>query len=187
MKPTRAPQRPRDRSWRVTTAIRVFALALASGQVLSAGSLGSVGVVLVALVLVGAACCAVELQQVWHTPWVPVVEGVLAASLLGPATGPVEPLLVYLAVPCVVAGVRHGWVTTANTSLASAAAMMASWGAAQTLGGTEAPVAACPALAGARARRRPAGRLADPLGAEPRGRPGAVRRRTPPRRSSCTP
>src|SRR3954471_15115100 len=136
MKPKHAHQRPRDGSWRVTTAIRVFALALASGQVLSAGSVGSVGVVLVALVLVSAACCAVELQEVRHTPWVPVVEGVLAAFLLGTTTGPVEPLLVYLAVPCVVAGVRHGLVTTANTSLASAAAMMASVGAAQTLGHT---------------------------------------------------
>src|SRR4051794_1722697 len=141
MKSTRAPQRPRDRSWRVTTAIRVFSLALAAGQVLSAGSLGSVGVVLVALVLVSVACCAIELQEVRHTPWVPVVEGVLAASLLGTSAGPVEPLLLYLAVPCVVAGVRHGWVTTANTWLASAAAMLASWGAAQTLGATDAPVA----------------------------------------------
>lgn len=140
MRSTRAPDRRRDHTWRVTTAIRVFSLSLAAGQVLSYGSLGSVGVVLVALVLIGATCCAVELQQVRHTPWLPVVEGVLAASLLGTTTGPVEPLLVYLAVPCVVAGVRHGWVTTANTWLASAAAMLASWGAAQTLGGTDAPV-----------------------------------------------
>ncbi|MFC7493408.1 MULTISPECIES: sensor histidine kinase [unclassified Nocardioides] len=141
MKPTSACQRPRDRSWRVTTAIRVFVLALAAGHVLSAGSLGSVGVVFAALVLVSAACCVVELHEVRRTPWVPVVEGVLAASLLGTTAGPVEPLLVYLAVPCVVAGVRQGWVTTANTALASAAAMMASWGAAQTLAGTDTPVA----------------------------------------------
>ena len=35
-------------SWRVTTAVRVFALALATGQVFSAGSMGSTGVVLLA-------------------------------------------------------------------------------------------------------------------------------------------
>ena len=60
------------RSWRVTTAVRVFALALAAGQVLDARTLARrPACVLLALAIVGAACCACELQALAaRTPWV---------------------------------------------------------------------------------------------------------------------
>ncbi|KQZ67290.1 hypothetical protein ASD66_20205 [Nocardioides sp. Root151] len=103
-------------------------LAIPTGQALSVGSIDSVGIILISLVLLAAVACAVEFNPEGSTlPWTPVVEGVLAVVLIGTADGPVEPLLIYLVVPPVVAGLRHGWVTTVNTSLACGAAMIGAW------------------------------------------------------------
>jgi len=125
---TPAPDRlvsPAVRSWRVTTAVRVFLLALATGQVLQADTLGSAGGVLLALVPVAAACCAIELHEAWQRArWVTCMEGLVAVVLLGLADAPVEPLLVYLTVPAVVAGVRHGATATVVVSLVNAAAVL---------------------------------------------------------------
>ena len=113
-------------SWRVTTAVRVFALALATGQVLDAGSLSSAGVVLLGLAIVGAACCGCELHGTrGRTPWVAIAEGVMVSLLIGSAGDAVEPLLVYLAIPAVVAGISHGRLATTNTSLASVLTLVA--------------------------------------------------------------
>ncbi|GAB3769814.1 signal transduction histidine kinase [Nocardioides ginsengisegetis] len=112
--------------WRVTTAVRVFALATAVGQLVSADTLGIVGVVALQLGCVAAVCSALELTPLGRRlPWVTVLEGVAVVGLLGLANGPVEPLLVYLAVPTVVAGVRHGALATVNTSLSTAMALLA--------------------------------------------------------------
>lgn len=131
------------RTWRVTTATRAFVLAVAAGQVLAAGTLESVGIILISLVLVASVACAVEFEPLGaQSRWTPLAEGVLAAVLLGTTEAPVEPLLVYLVVPPVVAGLRHGWVTTINTALAQGLTMAAAWGAAETLGTAGAQVTA---------------------------------------------
>ncbi|KRF12632.1 hypothetical protein ASH02_13855 [Nocardioides sp. Soil796] len=113
----------------------MFVLAVAAGQVLAVGSLDSVGILLLSLVLVASVACVFELDPVGaQSPWTPVAEGVLAAILMGTTQAPVVPLLIYLVAPPVIAGLRHGWVTTANTALASGAAMLGAWGAADALG-----------------------------------------------------
>ncbi|WP_109507708.1 sensor histidine kinase [Nocardioides speluncae] len=110
---------PPARSWRLTTAARVFALAFAIGQALSAGSLEPAAVVLIALGVLAASACALDLHPSPTTARLaPIGEGVLATTLTVSAGAAATPLLVYLAVPPVVAGLRTGWVTVANTSLA---------------------------------------------------------------------
>lgn len=122
-----------SQSWRLTTAVRVFALALATGQVLDAGSLGSDGVVLLGLAIVGAASCGAELHGTrGRTPWVAMAEGVMVSLLIGSASHSVEPLLVYLAIPAVVTGINHGRLATTNTSLASVLTLAAAVVAAQS-------------------------------------------------------
>lgn len=112
--------------WRVTTAVRVFALATAVGQLVGSGTLGHVGLVALQLGCVAAVCSALDLTPLGRRlPWVTVLEGVAVVGLLGLAHGPVGPLLVYLAVPTVVAGVRHGAIATLNTSLATGMSLLA--------------------------------------------------------------
>lgn len=137
---TRGPRRvqstgvPSLRSWRVTTAVRVFALALSVGQLLSAEVLGQTASILFALALIAFVSSVLEFGVIDRgTPWIPVAEGVLAATLLTSAL-PVDSLLVYLAVPALVAGVRHGSVTTINTVLLSTAAVAATTAAYRDLG-----------------------------------------------------
>lgn len=130
----RRPVTPLARSWRVTTATRAFALALAAGQVLSAGALDSLGITLLAVTLINLVASAMELDpRLGSITWAPVVEGLLISVVIGTSAGSVEPLLVLLVVPPVVAGIRHGWVASANTSLASGATMLAVWTAAEPL------------------------------------------------------
>jgi len=113
-------------TWRVTTAVRVFGLALLVGQVLDNGNLRAGVVILTSLAVVGATCCACELQASRsRTPWIAVTEGLMIGVLIGTAAGPVEPLLPYLAVPAVVAGISGGFATTTNTWLATVLAFTA--------------------------------------------------------------
>ncbi len=132
---TRSPPLPRlERSWRVTTACRVFVIALATGQTLSAHSFQSVGVVLLSLGILATLACAIEADlDARVVQGTPMAEGVLAAALVGITNAPVTPLLVYLAVPPVVAGLRHGWVNVANTTLATGLGLVAAFVAADTL------------------------------------------------------
>ena len=110
------------RQWRVTTAIRVFTLALATGGVVASGSLGSAGPVLAALALIAGVTSALE----WGTPstgkrWLPIGESLLIALLL--MSAPEQPeVLAYLAVPPAVAGVRFGLLTATNAVFVAAAA-----------------------------------------------------------------
>lgn len=113
------------RSWRVTTAVRVFVLALAAGQVVGAGTLGSVGHLLLGLALLTGVCCAVELRTEHGGAWVPVVEGAAAGLLIGLPGGQVEPLFVYLALPAVVSGFRLGAVASVRTTLVTGAVVLA--------------------------------------------------------------
>ncbi len=101
--------RPLVRTWRIATAARVFVLALATGQLLGVHSGEPPVGILLALAVVAAACCVAELPLGTSSAlFVPVAEGVVAAVLLALASPAPDPLLVYLVLPAVVAGVRYG-------------------------------------------------------------------------------
>lgn len=103
--------------WRVTTAARAFALALVVGTVLGEESATEAAPLLVALMVIAAVSSVLEWDAPAHSrPWIPVGEAFMVAVLL--ASGPLQPsLLIYLAVPPIAAGVRHGWVTTVNAGI----------------------------------------------------------------------
>lgn len=122
------------RSWRVTTAARVFVLALATGQTLTTGTLPAVAIILVALATLGAVTCVLELEpHIEARRWTSLAEGVVAAGLLGSTDAPVAPLLIYLAVPPLVAGIRHGWVSAVNATAGTGLALVGAWVAASSL------------------------------------------------------
>lgn len=110
------------RQWRVTTAVRVFSLALAVGGVVAAGSFNQAAPLLVAIAVIAGIASALE----WGTPttsmrWLPIGEALLVALVL--MSVPEQPgLVAYLAVPPVVAGVRFGVLVTTNATLVAAAA-----------------------------------------------------------------
>lgn len=134
---------PPARSWRLTTAARVFALAFAIGQALSAGSVDSAAVVLIALGVLAASACALDLHPSPTTARLaPVAEGILVAVLTVGTGAAAVPLLVYLVVPPVVAGLRTGWVTVLNTSLAMGIVLMGDVLGARALDATAPNVAA---------------------------------------------
>jgi signal transduction histidine kinase len=114
----RASAAPSRRTWRATTATRVFGLALAVGQTMATDTLARSLPGLVALVLLAAAGSVLELEvgRPTHTAWVPVAEAILAATLLAGVL-PGSALFAYLAVPAVIAGITHGWVMAVNATL----------------------------------------------------------------------
>ena len=115
-------------TWRVTTAARVFVLALVLGRVLSGGELGSLSVTLIAVALVASVTCMLELEvPERRLVWIPLVEGVLVSALLATSHSSSDSLLVYLAVPGMVAGIRHGWVALLNVTLACATTLLLVW------------------------------------------------------------
>lgn len=107
---------PPSRTWRATTAARVFGLALALGQVLEANALARALPALVALVLLATVASAIEAGRSVRMTWIPIVEALLVASLLAGLL-PGGTLHAYLAVPAVVAGIGQGWVTAVNATL----------------------------------------------------------------------
>lgn len=109
--------------WRLTTAVRVFAVALATGQTLGADRLQSLGMMLLSIGIVAGFACFIELDPTARaTRWTPLVEGVVVAVLVSsPAVTP-EPVLVYLAVPAAIAGMRNGIVSALNATLATSVA-----------------------------------------------------------------
>lgn len=114
--------------WRAATAIRVFILALAVGQAAGAGVGTRLSVLMVALAVIAAAASTAEFAALSTQPrLIPAAEGLLAAALLGTAEAPVGPLLVYLAVPPLVAGVRSGYLATVNAGLAIAFGLVGAW------------------------------------------------------------
>jgi signal transduction histidine kinase len=119
---TGAP-RPALQSWRTTTAVRVFATALATGSALHAGTLVASAPLVVVLALVAAVTSLLE----WMTRnrpahWHAVAEAVAVTALVV-GTHATSELGAYLAVPLIAAGVRHGLVTTLNVTLVSGLAM----------------------------------------------------------------
>lgn len=119
---------PGLRAWRVTTAVRAFTLALMTGQILSTGSVSGDALPLTALLVVATVACVMDFGVVGRaTPWIPVAEGLMAAAVLGGELGATAPLLIYLAVPMVVAGIRIGSVSVVNAFIATSLALVAAW------------------------------------------------------------
>jgi signal transduction histidine kinase len=115
--------RPALHSWRTTTAVRVFAIALATGTLLRDGALVEFAPMLVVLVLVSAVSSLLEwLTRNRPAHWHALAEAVVVTTLVV-STQSTSSLGAYLAVPPIAAGVRHGLVTTLNVSLASCLAI----------------------------------------------------------------
>ncbi|CUR60158.1 putative signal transduction histidine kinase [metagenome] len=112
-------------TWRVTTAIRVFALALAAGIVFSDDRAGVSGPLLAALVVIAGAGAVLDwTPELNRTSWTAAAEMLLAALMLASADASVG-LYAYLAAPPVLTGVRHGFVTTVNVAFVGALGVVA--------------------------------------------------------------
>lgn len=113
------------RAWRITTATRVFAIALVLGRVFSAGVLGQLAVLIMLLGLVAALACLVEgiFPDVVQRG-VPLIEALLVGAVLSLEPSRDDAIFLYLAVPPLVAGIRHGWLAASNTFLISVAAVL---------------------------------------------------------------
>lgn len=121
--------------WRVATASRVFVLALATGQTFSARAFTDAGVLLVGLVLLAAIACTLDIDSPpLLTRLIPVAEGALAAVLLGSSTAEVLTLLPYFIAPPLAAGIRAGWVSCLNSTLATLLALVGTWLTADAMG-----------------------------------------------------
>jgi signal transduction histidine kinase len=114
----------RDHVWRVTTAARVFVLALSAGLDLSDGSLDASGTTLLALCVLAAIMSALDFDARAAITWVPIAEAVLAAVLVSTSVEPGGHVMLYLAVPALVAGLRHGAVSAVNTVLVEVFALV---------------------------------------------------------------
>jgi signal transduction histidine kinase len=118
--------RPALQSWRATTAVRVFALALATGTVLGQGVLVESAPILVVLGIVAVVSSLLEwATRNRPTHWQATGEA-LAVTVLLVSTHAVPELGAYLTVAPIIAGVRYGLVTTLNVTLISGLAATAS-------------------------------------------------------------
>lgn len=119
------PTRSAERTWRITTAVRVFAIALVMGRALSADGLSNVAVLLLVLGLIATLASLVEgvgAESVQR--WVPIAEALMVGSVVALEPSLEESILLYLAVPPLVAGIRHGWLSAANSFLVATAAVL---------------------------------------------------------------
>ncbi|EON23345.1 MULTISPECIES: sensor histidine kinase [Nocardioides] len=113
------------RSARASAAIRTFTLSLAAGLLLSTADATRALPVLLALGVIAVACSTLELGVLTRGgSWLPVTEALLSALVLTSAP-PEAALLVYLAAPPVIAGLRHGAVACFNVTLVGAIAVIA--------------------------------------------------------------
>lgn len=122
---TSEPNRAVRRSWRITTAVRVFAIALCLGRALAANGRADIAIPIVALALVAALASLVEgvaadgLQR-----WIPIGEALVVAAVVAFSSSGEETILLYLAVPPLVAGIGHGWLSATNAFLVSTATLL---------------------------------------------------------------
>ena len=119
------PNHSARRTWRITTAVRVFAIALVLGRALSGDGLGRLAVLFMLLGLVATLASLVE--GIGTDPvqrWVPAVEALLVGAAVAAEPYRDESILLYLAVPPLVAGIRHGWIAASNAFLISSAAVL---------------------------------------------------------------
>lgn len=113
------------RTWRITTAVRVFAIALVMGRALSADGVGRVAALLMVLSLLATLASLVEgIGADSVQRWVPFVEALMVSAIVAAEPSREEAILLYLAVPPLVAGIRHGWLAATNSFLVSAAAVL---------------------------------------------------------------
>ena len=116
---------PARRTWRITTAVRVFAIALVIGRALSGQGLGGVAVLLMVLGLVATLASLVEgMGSDAVQRWVPLAEALVIGAAVAAEPSRDESFLLYLAVPPLVAGIRHGWLSATNSFLVSTAAAL---------------------------------------------------------------
>jgi signal transduction histidine kinase len=113
------------RTWRITTAVRVFAIALVVGRALSNDGLARGAVLIMVLALIATLVTLVEgIGADGGQRWVPLVEALLVAAVIAAEPSRDDSMLLYLAVPPLVAGIRHGWLLASNAFLVSAAAVL---------------------------------------------------------------
>ena len=116
---------PHIRSWRTTTAVRVFALALVAGALISDGVLVETTPPLILLASVAGVSSFLEwITRSRTSHWHSVAEALIVTTLVLSASD-ASGIQGYLAVPPVVAGVRHGLVATLNVFLLSVTTLVA--------------------------------------------------------------
>ena len=116
---------PGVNSWRTTTAVRVFAVAMATGTIVRDGALVELAPILVVVALVAAVMSLLDwLSRDLPSHWYAVGEAIAVPTIVV-ATDSAIGLGACLAYPAVVAGVRHGLVTTLNVTLVSGLATVA--------------------------------------------------------------
>ncbi len=114
-----AAPRPALQAWRTTTAVRVFALALGAGTVLSDSTVVESAPIMVVLALMAGMTSLLEwMTRNAPTHWYAVAEAIAVTTLVV-ATQSTPDLGAYLAVPPIAAGVRYGLITTVNVTLLS--------------------------------------------------------------------
>ncbi|MBD3946978.1 sensor histidine kinase [Nocardioides ganghwensis] len=112
-------------TWRATTAVRVFAVALSIGATISDGTVVASAPVLVVVFLVAMVMSLLEWKsRDLPTHWYAVAEAIVVPTVVV-ATESTVGLGACLAFPAVVAGVRHGLVTTLNVTLVAGLATAA--------------------------------------------------------------
>jgi signal transduction histidine kinase len=117
------------RTWRITTAVRVFAIALCLGRAVSAEGTADIAVPIVALALVTTLASLIEgITADGVQRWIPIGEALLVAAVVALNPQQEETILLYLAVPPLVAGIRHGWLSACNSFLVSAVALVLAGG-----------------------------------------------------------
>lgn len=123
------PARAARRTWRITTAVRVFAIALCVGRAMSAQGAADIAVPIVALALVATLASLVEGTTADSVQrWIPIGEALLVAAVVALNSLQEESILLYLAIPPLVAGIRHGWLSASNSFLVSAVALVLAGG-----------------------------------------------------------
>lgn len=113
-----APLVRQPAGWRAALLSRVVAIAIGVGLAISEGIGAEVALSLGALAIVAAVACLVDLGA--GPPLarvIPVAEACLAAAVVTTSIGAERALLVYLAVPPVIAGLRLGALSVLNAAL----------------------------------------------------------------------
>ncbi len=116
-------QTPDAGARRVVVAVRAAVLALCATLCLALGALPGLGWRLVLLVLLALAMSLAPAGR-GLAVWLPVVEGALAAAITSMGLDDPTPLLPYLVVAPVAAGVLSGFVATFVTVIATFAALV---------------------------------------------------------------
>ena len=112
-------------TWRVTTAIRVFAVALASGLAFTDNQFSVSGPLLAALVVIASASAAFDWSPAsTKAPWIPLSEMLLSSIMLASADAP-PALYAYLVAPPMVTGVRFGPIATINVAFVGGLGLIA--------------------------------------------------------------